>query len=36
MKEQDIQLYSKRAKGSGFFLGDTVFHREIIAQQLDL
>lgn len=36
MKEQDIELYTRRAKASEFFLGDAQFHREIIANQLEL
>jgi alkylation response protein AidB-like acyl-CoA dehydrogenase len=36
MKDYDMELYSRRAKGSEFFLGDTQFHREIIAKELDL
>lgn len=36
MKEQDIELYTRRAKAAEFFLGDAQFHREIIANQLEL
>lgn len=36
MKDYDMQLYSRQAKVAEFFLGDTKFHREIIAKQLDL
>jgi alkylation response protein AidB-like acyl-CoA dehydrogenase len=36
IKDQDMELYSRRAKAAEFFLGDTQFHREIIAKQLDL
>ncbi|MGD0228840.1 MAG: acyl-CoA dehydrogenase family protein [Syntrophorhabdales bacterium] len=36
MKEQDIQLFSKRAKGAEVLFGDSRFHREIIAEQLGL
>jgi 3-oxocholest-4-en-26-oyl-CoA dehydrogenase beta subunit len=36
MKDQDIQLYSRRAKSAEFLFGDTNFHREIVAQQLGL
>lgn len=36
MKDYDIELYTRRAKAAEFFLGDTQFHREIIAEQLDL
>jgi alkylation response protein AidB-like acyl-CoA dehydrogenase len=36
MKDQDIQLYSRRAKSAEFLFGDTNFHREIVAQQLEL
>lgn len=36
MKDYDMQLYSRQAKVAEFFLGDTKFHGEIIAKQLDL
>ncbi len=34
MKDYDMELYSRRAKAAEFFLGDTDFHREIVAKQL--
>lgn len=36
IKDYDMELYSRRAKAAEFFLGDTQFHREIIAKQLGL
>jgi alkylation response protein AidB-like acyl-CoA dehydrogenase len=36
MKDEDMQLYSRRAKSAEFLFGDTNFHREIVAQQLGL
>jgi alkylation response protein AidB-like acyl-CoA dehydrogenase len=36
MKEYDMELYSRRTKGSEFFLGDTSFHKESIARELGL
>jgi alkylation response protein AidB-like acyl-CoA dehydrogenase len=36
MKDYDMELYSRRAKAAEFFLGDTDFHREIVAKQLGL
>jgi alkylation response protein AidB-like acyl-CoA dehydrogenase len=36
MKDYDIELYTRRAKAAEFFLGDTQFHREIIAEELGL
>ena len=36
MMDHDMQLYSRRAKAAEFIWGDTVFHKEIIAQQLGL
>ena len=36
MKDYDMELYSRRAKAAEFFLGDTCFHREIVAKQLGL
>jgi alkylation response protein AidB-like acyl-CoA dehydrogenase len=36
IKDHDMQLYSRRAKGEEFLWGDTNFHREIVAQQLGL
>ena len=34
MNEHDMQLYSRRAKAAELFLGDTNFHREIVANFL--
>ena len=36
MKDYDMELYSRRAKAAEFFLGDTNFHREIVAKELGL
>lgn len=36
MKDQDMQLYSRRAKVEELLFGDTEFHREIVARQFDL
>jgi 3-oxocholest-4-en-26-oyl-CoA dehydrogenase beta subunit len=36
MKDYDMELYSRRAKAAEFFLGDTDFHKEIVAKQLGL
>jgi alkylation response protein AidB-like acyl-CoA dehydrogenase len=36
IKDYDMELYSRRAKAAEFFLGDTQFHREIIAEKLGL
>ena len=36
IKDQDMELYTRRAKAAEFFLGDTQFHREIIAKELGL
>jgi alkylation response protein AidB-like acyl-CoA dehydrogenase len=36
MKDYDIELYTRRAKSAEFFLGDTPFHREVIARELAL
>jgi len=36
MKDYDIELYTRRAKAAEFYLGDTQFHREVIAKELDL
>jgi alkylation response protein AidB-like acyl-CoA dehydrogenase len=36
MKDEEMQLYSRRAKSAEFLFGDTNFHREIVAQQLGL
>ena len=36
MKDEEMQLYSRRAKSTEFLFGDTNFHREIVAQQLGL
>jgi len=36
MKDYDMELYSRRAKAAEFFLGDTNFHKEIIARELGL
>jgi alkylation response protein AidB-like acyl-CoA dehydrogenase len=36
MKDYDMELYSRRAKAAEFFLGDTQFHKEIIATELGL
>ncbi len=36
MKDYDIELYTRRAKAAEFFLGDTPYHREIIAVELGL
>ncbi len=36
IKDYDMELYSRRAKAAEVFLGDTQFHREIIAEQLGL
>ena len=34
--EHDVQLYFKRAKSSEVTLGDATYHRELVAQSLDL
>ena len=34
--EHDMHLYFKRAKGSEVTLGDATYHRELVAQHLDL
>ena len=34
--EHDVQLYFKRAKSSEVTLGDATYHRELVAQALDL
>ncbi|MDY7036622.1 MAG: acyl-CoA dehydrogenase family protein [Thermodesulfobacteriota bacterium] len=34
--EQDLQLFSRRAKSAEFYWGDTDFHREIVARQIGL
>ncbi len=34
--EHDMHLYFKRAKGSEVLLGDATYHRELIAQEIDL
>ncbi|HET7466714.1 MAG TPA: acyl-CoA dehydrogenase family protein, partial [Candidatus Dormibacteraeota bacterium] len=34
--EHDMHLYFKRAKSSEVTLGDATFHRELVAQALDL
>jgi alkylation response protein AidB-like acyl-CoA dehydrogenase len=36
MDEYDMQLYSRRETAEECFLGDTYWHREIVAQHLDL
>ena len=36
IKDQDIHLYSRRAKAAEFYWGDTDLHREIVAQNLGL
>lgn len=36
MKDQDMHLYSRRAKVEELLFGDTEFHREIVARQFDL
>lgn len=36
IKDHDLQLYSMRAKEAEFFLGDTGFHREAVANLLGL
>lgn len=36
IKDQDIHLYSGRAKAAEFYWGDTDLHREIVAQNLGL
>lgn len=36
MKDYDMELYSRRAKAEEFFLGDTRFHKEIVAEMLGL
>jgi alkylation response protein AidB-like acyl-CoA dehydrogenase len=36
IKDQDMELYTRRAKAAELFLGDTQFHREIIAKELGL
>lgn len=36
MKDYDMELYSRRAKAAEFFLGDTNFHKEIVAEELGL
>ncbi len=36
IKDHDMHLYSMRAKEAEFFLGDTIFHREVVAKQLRL
>jgi len=34
--EHDMHLYFKRAKASEVTLGDATYHRELVAQALDL
>jgi alkylation response protein AidB-like acyl-CoA dehydrogenase len=34
--EHDMHLYFKRAKSSEVTLGDATYHRELVAQALDL
>jgi alkylation response protein AidB-like acyl-CoA dehydrogenase len=34
--EHDMHLYFKRAKASEVTLGDATYHRELVAQSLDL
>ncbi len=36
MEEFDLQLYFKHAKASELFFGDADFHRELVAQEMDL
>jgi alkylation response protein AidB-like acyl-CoA dehydrogenase len=36
IKDYDMELYSRRAKAEEFFLGDTCFHKEIVAEMLGL
>jgi alkylation response protein AidB-like acyl-CoA dehydrogenase len=36
MQENDMQLYSRRAKAGEFLWGDANFHREIVVQQIGL
>ena len=36
MEDHDMPLYFKRAKAAEVTLGDSNFHREIVARQLDL
>jgi alkylation response protein AidB-like acyl-CoA dehydrogenase len=36
IKDHDMYLYSMRAKEAEFFLGDTTFHRGVIAERLGL
>ena len=36
MEEHDLHLYFKRAKAAEQIFGDADFHRELVAQQMDL
>ena len=36
MEEFDLQLYFKHAKASELAFGDADFHRELVAQKMDL